>query len=158
MARSARGGRPSCSAMISRSASVTGSNRCCCVLFTRSRLERAPERPNVAFGAFNAPKAAFGALNATKATLGRSGSAAGDLVPEVLVPGTVVDLLLSLLRRRVRGLVLGQLDDVRRLARLDVPQPAHGLGLDLRRVAQLRLAALELSERLLQLSLLRLLF
>jgi hypothetical protein len=29
-----------------------------------------PERPKVAFGAFNAPKAAFGALDATKAALG----------------------------------------------------------------------------------------
>jgi hypothetical protein len=30
-----------------------------------------PERPKVAFGAFNATKAAFGAFNATKAALGR---------------------------------------------------------------------------------------
>src|SRR3954468_18912317 len=38
-----------------------------------------PERPNVAFGAFNAPKAAFGAFNATKATLGRLGWGRGSL-------------------------------------------------------------------------------
>ncbi|MEV6444860.1 SDR family NAD(P)-dependent oxidoreductase, partial [Amycolatopsis sp. NPDC051716] len=36
-------------------------------------LAEGHERPNVAFGAFNAPKATLGALNATKATLGRSG-------------------------------------------------------------------------------------
>jgi hypothetical protein len=36
-----------------------------------SKPAAGPERPNVAFGAFNAPKAALGAFNATKATLGR---------------------------------------------------------------------------------------
>src|SRR6184192_1868545 len=120
------------------------------------RRRSAPQCP------FHAPNATLGALDATNATLGRlkpaAGSAGGDLVPEVVVPGAARGLLLPGRRRGVRRLVLRQLDDVRRLARLDVPQPPPGFGLDLRRVAQLRLAALELSDLLLQLSLLGLLF
>src|SRR6266540_303991 len=125
MARSARGGRPSCSAMISRSASVTGSNRCS-VLLTRSRLMRGP-------------------------------SAARDLVPQLVVPGTVLDLLLTRLRRLVRHLVLGQLHDVRRLARLHIAKTPSRLSLDLRGIAQLALAVLELSDLRLQQGLLGLL-
>jgi len=36
-------------------------------------VELHPERPNVAFGAWDAPNVAFGASHATNATLGRSG-------------------------------------------------------------------------------------